>query len=66
MLNRPAIQNLIDGLRRMLPWEDAIALAIEERTGKESEEEATYTVGDAQRANEIMRQCWRTSEAETK
>ena len=52
------IETVLRGLERALAWDDAVGLAIKERTGREPEPGADYTAADEQRAREIMRQCW--------
>jgi hypothetical protein len=54
---RATVERLLESMWARLEFDDALALAIEERTGKEAEPGASYTVEDYDRAREIFAIC---------
>lgn len=58
-LPRPARQQQIDALRLVLAMDDALLLAIEERTGAPAQPGDAYTAEDYERAKQILETCFK-------
>lgn len=60
--SRLAFQQQADAIRLVLAYDDALKLALQERTGFEAQPGDAYTAEDAARAREILARCYREAE----